>query len=97
MHSLTAPADDSRLVRAHHALWRAGDFGVIVQGARDATTVTIEGTGAALWDLLREPRTRSEIAGELAASFGVDPGVVAADVEPALDALLALGVLETVE
>jgi hypothetical protein len=82
------------VVRAAGALWRAGDFGVVVLGTRRSDPLTLAGTGVAIWDALAEPRSRPELARELAARFAADPARVASDVEPVLDELVASGVLE---
>ena len=83
-------------MRAAGALWRRGDFGVVVLGARRANPVTLSGTGVALWELLEQPRGRGELVDDLATRFGVDRDRVMVDVGPVLDDLLAGGELETV-
>lgn len=60
----------------------------------DAPTV-LEGTAEELWDLLAEPRTLGQLAGELAARHQADPAVVADDLRVALDDLVARRLVET--
>ena len=81
-------------MRARDALWRAGDFGIVVLGTRRLDPVTLAGTGVVLWDLLAAPLRRTELVDALVARFGADPARIAADVDPVLDDLLAGGVLE---
>ncbi len=50
----------------------------------DRRPLVVEGSGAALWDALVEPRTLAEVAEHLAASFDVDREVIARDIEPVL-------------
>jgi hypothetical protein len=83
-------------VRAADALWRRGDFGVVVLGARRADPVTLAGTGVAIWDLLARPHRRDELVDALASRFAVDTARVADDIGPVLDDLLSGGELEVV-
>jgi hypothetical protein len=81
--------------RAHDALWRAGDFGVIVLAADADEPVILEGTGAVLWNALESSCTADALVGELARSFGVgDRARVEDDVLPYLAELAHLGVVE---
>ena len=88
--------DDRPVVRAHGALWRRGDFGVVVLGDGRPDPLTLAGTGVAIWDALDRPRRPRELIDLLAAEFGADPALVAADVTPFVDDLLRDGVLEVV-
>jgi Coenzyme PQQ synthesis protein D (PqqD) len=49
----------------------------------------LNSTGAALWDLLAEPRAPAELAQALAARHGIDETLAARDVGAFLDALRA--------
>ena len=88
------PADDPTIVRAPGAIWRDGDFGVVVLGTAGHEPVTLAGTGVAVWDALDAPIGRRALVELLARRFAADPVRVARDVEPVLDGLLAEGVLE---
>jgi hypothetical protein len=80
-------------VRAPGAIWRDGDFGVVVLGTSTSEPVTLAGTGVAIWDALARPRRRAELVELLAGHFAADADDVARDVAPVLDALLADGAL----
>jgi len=80
-------------VRAPDALWRTGDFGVVVLGTQHVDPVTLAGSGVVIWDVLERPHRRGELLDALASRFGADPGEIARDVDPVLDELLAAGVL----
>ena len=84
------------MVRARGALWRRGDFGVVVIGAGRPEPLTLAGTGVAIWDALARPRRRSDLITRLASEFGADPARVARDVDPVVDDLVDGGVLEVV-
>ena len=86
--------DDPSIVRARGALWRDGDFGVVVLGTAGPEPVTLAGTGVAIWDALVRPVPRSKLVDLLAQRFVADRAQVAHDVAPVLDELLAAGVIE---
>ena len=83
-------------MRAAGALWRTGDFGVVVLGTRRADALTLAGTGVAVWDALARPLHVHELVERLAAQFGAPPAIVADDLAPVLDGLVADGILEVV-
>lgn len=87
-------ADDVPIGRAAGAIWRAGDFGVVVLGTHDREPVTLAGTGVAIWETLVAPHRRDELVDLLATRFAADRERVGRDVGPVLDALLAGGILE---
>jgi hypothetical protein len=88
--------EDPSIVRAAGALWRAGDFGVVVLGTRRDDPLTLAGTGVAVWDALAEPLQVHQLVDRLAVQFGAEPALVAGDLAPVLDGLVADGVLEVV-
>jgi hypothetical protein len=88
--------DDVLVGRAPGAIWRDGDFGVVVLGRASYEPVTLAGTGVAIWDALARPRRRVELVELLAARFAADAEDVARDVAPVLDALVTDGALELV-
>jgi hypothetical protein len=81
--------------RRHPAvLWRRSLDAVLLLPEHAAEPVTLEGTGVALWELLAEPATVAQLAAVLAEAHDADPAVVAADIEPVVAQLAALGALE---
>ena len=84
-----------RLVRSARVLSRRTAFGLLVRTV-EGPLVALEGSGAALWDELADPAPLDEIAVALAGRFDAPVDVVAADIMPALDELLAGGLVETV-
>jgi hypothetical protein len=55
--------------------------------------ITLNDTGACLWELLAEERTVDELAISLAAQFDVDAAAARADVQTFLDETARLGLL----
>lgn len=88
------PATDLVVARSPRALWRSGPFGVVVLGPGAATPVVLEGTGVVLWDELTEPHSVRELAATLGARYAVATDVVARDIGPVVDALIASGACE---
>jgi hypothetical protein len=80
--------------RARAALWRSGDFGVVVLPEQTDDPVTLAGSGALLWELLAQPRTLPDVAEELAGLYGAPVDVVASDLEPVVERLVSIGALE---
>jgi hypothetical protein len=87
--SVTGP-----IVRSDRNLWRAGDFGVVVLGPRASQPVTLDGTGAAVWDALERPCSRAELVDLLARTYRTDPTRIADDVDRLLTELMQLGIVE---
>lgn len=85
-----------RFRRSPQALWRAAEHQVLVLPRGRQEPVILEGTGVALWAALDRPTTLPTLVATLAENFGADPASVERDVRPALDQLVALGVLEQV-
>lgn len=83
------------LIRSRSALWRTGEFGVVLLGPGMSDPITIAGPGPQLWELLRAARTEDEIVTELADVFSTDPGVVRRDVGPILRELVSIGLIES--
>jgi hypothetical protein len=75
-------------------LWRAAEFGVVVLPAGATEPQTLTGTGRALWAALASPITPRDLAAELAAEFGVDPGRVEVDIAPVLAELHQIGAID---
>ena len=51
----------------------------------------LEGTGVVLWEELGAPKSMTALAASLAARYDIPAAVVARDIEPVVDALLASG------
>jgi hypothetical protein len=83
-------------VRAGGALWRTGEFGVVVLGTDHDDPVTLVGTGVDIWNALACPRSRDDLVELLVARFDVDREQVAVQIAPVIDELVATGVLEVV-
>jgi hypothetical protein len=83
-----------RLVRSPTVLWRRTAFGVVVRTV-EGPVVALEGSGAALWDRLEQPATPAELADALAARYDAPVEVVADDIAPVLDDLVAKRILES--
>ncbi|MGZ4688204.1 MAG: PqqD family protein [Acidimicrobiia bacterium] len=84
----------ARRKRAPGVLWREGEFGVVLLPPGPGEPQTLTGSGPALWHALARPITASELVAELAETFGVDPGVVEADIAPVLSKLSRIGALD---
>lgn len=86
-----------RFVRAPASLWRELTGVTLVRTVDDPEVIELWGTGALLWEALKEPVTLDELAWDLAAVVGAPPDVVARDVHDALTDLLNRGVVERAE
>jgi hypothetical protein len=80
--------------RADAALWREGEFGVVVLAAGIGDPQTLTGTGRDLWHALGEPITPVDLVAALADRFGADPARVWADVVPVLTELDRIGAID---
>ena len=85
---------DTRWCRRPDALTRRSLDALVVLPVEGDDVVTLAGTGPEIWDLLAEPRTLDELAVILAARHATSEAIVAADVQPVLDALVVGGVVE---
>lgn len=56
--------------------------------------ITLNGTGACVWELLGQERTVDELAAAVAERFGVDAATARADVQAFLDEIERLGLVE---
>jgi hypothetical protein len=79
-----------RYVRKHELLVRFAPNFVAVARV-DGSTVTLVGSGAAVWKWLDEPRTVVEIANELAQVYTAESARIAADIAPLLGQLVQSG------
>lgn len=73
--------------------WREIDSDIVVLDGRDATYLTLNGSGAMLWRLLAASVTRDELVDALIGAYEVDRGTAAADIDSFLAALSEQGLL----
>jgi hypothetical protein len=76
-------------------LWRRSLDAVVLLPPGSSELLTLAETGPAVWDLLADWKTVEQLVDVMAERYGAEPGRVAADVEPLLDRLVALGAVET--
>jgi hypothetical protein len=80
--------------RTDDLVWRELDGEVVLLDLRSSLYLTLNRTGALLWDLLAEPVTPARLAAALVAEFGLSADVAAADTEAFLSHLRAQGLVE---
>jgi hypothetical protein len=82
--------------RRSDALWRRSLDTVIVlrPEADGGDSLTIGGSGAAVWDGLAEPRSLADLVADLSEYYAADPAVVTDDVAALLADLEAAGYVE---
>lgn len=80
--------------RAPAVLWRRTLRGLIVRPLAGTTTL-VSGSANLVWDALSQPRTAEELSSLLAEVTGESAQVIAADLQPLLETLSELGVLES--
>jgi len=73
--------------------WREIDSDIVILDGRDATYMTLNGSGALLWRRLAESATRDELVGALLEAYEVDRPTAAADTDAFLAALSEQGLL----
>lgn len=73
--------------------WREIDSDVVVLDGRDATYLTLNGSGALLWRMLAANTTRAEMVGALLDAYDVEESTAAADTDAFLEALTRQGLL----
>ena len=88
-----AAVTGARLRRADGTLSRRSLRGVLISAPGADEPLLVTTPGEVVWSLLEEPSSRAELVAALADAFGEDPTVVAADIEPVLKSLLAVGAL----
>jgi hypothetical protein len=80
-------------VRRGDVGWRVTLDGLVLLPPRRSDPVTVAGSASAVWDLLAEPRSTTELAQCLSDRFGADPATIELDLAPLLVQLLDLGVI----
>lgn len=73
--------------------WREIDSDIVILDGREATYLTLNGSGALLWRRLATTATRDELVGALLEAYDVDQPKAAADTDAFLAALSAQGLL----
>jgi hypothetical protein len=73
---------------------RVGQEVIVASAEGDPYLLT--GTGLAMWNLLRTPRTVSELVRELSTAYGAPPADVGSDVEPFLAELVSRGLVDEI-
>jgi hypothetical protein len=91
MDAVTSPG---RYVHKRNLLVRyAPDFVAVARV--DGSSITLAGSGAAVWRLLDEPRTVLDLARELADVYDAEAARIAGDIEPLLVELAESGFVTT--
>lgn len=84
-------------LRRADVLWRATLDGVVVRPLGATEVTKLAGSGIALWAALEDPSPPDQVYRRLAASHDTTVEVIAADLAPVIDELIARGVLERVD
>ncbi len=80
-------------LRTNDLEWREIDSDIVILDGRDATYLTLNGSGALLWRRLAGSATRDELVGALLECYEVDHPTAAADTDAFLAALAEQGLL----
>lgn len=82
------------LVKCHSAFSESAiDDEVVLLNLQDGTFFSLTGTAAAIWPLIDGTRTRAELLGQLAESYGTAAEAVATDLDDFLAQLTEAGFL----
>jgi hypothetical protein len=73
--------------------WREIDSDIVVLDGRDATYLTLNGSGALLWRMLAASTTRDDLVGALLETYQVEESTAAADADAFLMRLSEQGLL----
>lgn len=73
--------------------WREIDAEIVVLDGRDATYLTVNGSGALLWRLLAAGATREQLVGALLDAYDVAEPAAAVDTDKFLQTLAEQGLL----
>jgi hypothetical protein len=80
-------------LRATDLDWREIDEDIVILDGRDASYLTLNGSGALLWRTLADGATRDELIGVLLAAYEVDATTAGSDADAFLDNLHERGFL----
>jgi len=84
-------------IRAEDLSWRDVEDEVVILDLRSSRYLSLNGTGALLWQALDAGADDAALVDLLVDRFGVPAGAAAADVAAFLDHCVGLGVLKRVE
>ena len=84
---------ERKYVRSPTALWRRTIDRLILLPADHQECLILGGTALPMWDCFTEPCSLQEAATKLAAAFEVEENMVAADIAPLGERLIAAGAL----
>lgn len=73
--------------------WREIDQDIVILDGRDASYLTLNGSGALLWRTLADGASRDELIGALLSVYEVDAARARADTDAFLESLYARGFL----
>ncbi|HEU4556991.1 MAG TPA: PqqD family peptide modification chaperone [Longimicrobium sp.] len=95
---MTEPAlsPDAVVVAARDQVSADLEGEAVILNLADGVYYGLDGVGARIWELLREPRRVAELAGTVAAEYDVDPGRAEHDVVALLAELLDRRLVEIV-
>lgn len=82
-------------LRTEDLEWREIDSEIVILDGREATYLTLNGSGALLWRRLVGTATRDELVEVLLESYDVDHPTAAADTDAFLAALTECGLLSS--
>jgi len=74
-------------LRTDDLKWREIDNDIVILDGREATYLTLNGSGALLWRMLAVSATREELIGALLDAYEVDHATAVADTDTFLAAL----------
>ena len=80
-------------LRADDLEWREIDSDIVVLDGRDATYLTLNGSGALLWRMLAASATRDELVDALLEAYDVEESTAEADTDAFLSSLSEQGLL----
>lgn len=91
-----AHSDDARLkLRTDRIVWRAVEEEVMILDTTTSHYLSVNKTGTALWPLLVDGCSRTQLVDTLVESFAVDAETARTDVESFVGMLDGLGLLES--
>jgi len=78
---------DTLKLREDEVVWQDVDDDLVVLDLRSSTYFKLNGTGALLWDLLREPTSQQDLVEALMSKYGIDEDRATSDVDAFIDSL----------
>jgi hypothetical protein len=93
-HHTLAPG--TRVVASRHQLSTHISGEAVILGLRDSVYYGLAGSGARIWELIREPAALRDVAAVVSREFEVDEPRATADLITLANDLLARGLIEVV-